>query len=230
MALVKYGGGIIQMSGSIAGTVFAHNASGRYARARSKPVNPSSALQVARRTALSYMSEYWHETLTPAIRTGWATYANGVSMKNRLGEPTKLSAFNHFLRVNCFRYSINQPITPNAPTILSLPDTDPIFAITASVATQLISVAYDITLPWTLLAGSAMGVFQGRPQIATRNFFKGPYQFGSAIVTPFTTPKTFTAPMLLVLGQRLWCYARVSTGALDSRLSQPFSDDCIVGA
>lgn len=230
MALVKYGGGLVGMSGSIAGTTFARNAVSSYARARTKPINPSSALQVARRTAMSYMAEYWHETLTPIQRTGWATYANALSMKNRLGELIKLSGFNHFMRVNTFRYAIAQPITPAPPTALSLPDKDPTFTIAASAGSQLISVSYDITLPWKDVAGSAMGVFMGRPQIVTRNFFKGPWQFGYAIATPFTTPKTFTAPMLLVLGQRIWCYARISTGALDSRLSEQFSDDCIVAA
>lgn len=230
MSLVKYGGGVVQMSGSIAGTTFARNSSGNYARAKTKPVNPATSLQVARRTALSYLTEYWRETLSPANRTGWATYANGVTMKNRLGETIKLSGFNHFCRVNAYRYAINQSITPNAPSVLALPDKDPTFTVTASVASQLISVAYDIAMPWTLVAGSAMGVFMGRPQNATRNFFKGPHQFGTAIVTPFTTPKTFAAPMLLVLGQRIWCNARVSTGALDSRLSEIFSDDCIVAA
>ena len=41
MALVKYGGGIIQMSGSMAGNTFARNRYGNYMRARTKPVNPN---------------------------------------------------------------------------------------------------------------------------------------------------------------------------------------------
>ncbi|GAH28464.1 unnamed protein product, partial [marine sediment metagenome] len=38
MALVKYGAGIIQMSGSIAGDVHARNRFGNYIRPRTKPV------------------------------------------------------------------------------------------------------------------------------------------------------------------------------------------------
>ncbi|GAI01350.1 unnamed protein product, partial [marine sediment metagenome] len=45
MALIKYGGGIVQISGSIAGTVFARNKMGNYARPRTKPVNPRTARQ-----------------------------------------------------------------------------------------------------------------------------------------------------------------------------------------
>ncbi|GAI58374.1 unnamed protein product, partial [marine sediment metagenome] len=39
MALVKYGGGITQMSGSIAGNTFARNRYGNYVRSRTKPIN-----------------------------------------------------------------------------------------------------------------------------------------------------------------------------------------------
>lgn len=230
MSLVKFGAGVVQMSGSIAGTCFARNSAGNYARARTKPVNPSSSLQVARRTTMAYWTEYWHETLSAANRTGWASYASYVSMKNRLGESIKLSGFNHFVRVNTFRHTIGQSACPNAPTVLSLPDQDPSFAITASVATQLITVAFNDTLPWGDIVASAMGVFMGRPQLVTRNFFKGPWQYGGSIAGNAVSPQTFAAPMLLVLGQRIWCYARIATGPTDSRLSEKFTDDCIVAA
>ncbi|GAH13494.1 unnamed protein product, partial [marine sediment metagenome] len=46
MSLVKYGGGIVQMSGSIAGNTFARNRYGNYVRARTKPINPNSDRQV----------------------------------------------------------------------------------------------------------------------------------------------------------------------------------------
>jgi len=230
MALVKYGGGLVQMSGSIAGTTFARNTSGNYARARTTPVNPVSSLQVARRTTLAYWAEYWHETLSAANRTGWATYANAVTMKNRLSDSIKLSGFNHFIRVNTFRKCIGQSACPNAPTVLSLPDQDPSFSISASVATQLITVTFDDTLPWGDIVASAMGVFMGRPQLATRNFFRGPYQYAGSIPGNGVSPLTVAAPMLLVLGQHLWCRARIATGPTDSRLSNPFTDDCIVTA
>jgi len=230
MALVRFGGGVIQMAGSISGTTFARNSSGNYARARTSPVNPRSALQTARRTTMAYWTEYWHETLSAANRTAWATYAAAVNMKNRLGETIKISGFNHFVRVNTFRATIGQSACPNAPTVLSLPDQDPTFAISASVATQLISVVWDDTLPWGDIAASAMGVFMGRPQLPTRNFFRGPWNYGGSIAGNGVSPATFTAPFTLVLGQRIWCYARIATGPTDSRLSSMFTDDCIVAA
>lgn len=230
MALVKFGGGVTQMSGSIGGTAFARNASGNYARARTKAVNPSSSLQVARRTALAYWTEYWHETATAPQRTAWATYANAVVMKNRLGESTKLSGFNHFVRVNTIRTLTALTITPDGPATLTLPEIDPTFAIAGSAASQLLSITYDITLPWHAVVGSGMAIFLGRPQVATRNFFKGPWQYAGKIVIADTSPKTIASPFTLVLGQKIWAYARVTTGPLDSRLSEKFSADAIVAA
>jgi len=45
-----------------------------------------------------------------------------------------------------------------------------------------------------------------------------------------TSPKTIAAPFTLILGQKIWCYARISEGALGSRCSNKFGDDAIVAA
>lgn len=230
MSLVKYGGGVVQMSGSIAGTTFARNASGNYARAKTKPINPSSALQVSRRTLMAYLTEYWHETCTATQRTAWATYANAVAMKNRLGESIKISGFNHFCRSNAVHMTMGLAITPEGPATLTLPEIDPLFAIAGSVATQLLSITYDATLPWHSVVGSGLAIFMGRPQVVTRNFFKGPWNYAGKIVIADTSPKTIPAPFTLVLGQKIWCYARISEGALGSRCSNKYSDDAIVAA
>ncbi len=97
MALIKFGGGVVQMAGSIAGNVFARNRYGNYARARTKPVNPNSARQVVIRAAIAYLTQHWNGTLTPAERTAWNSYAAAVTMKNRLGENINLTGFNHFI-------------------------------------------------------------------------------------------------------------------------------------
>jgi len=64
MALIKFGAGIVQMSGSIAGDVHARNRFGNYVRPRTKPVNPHSIRQEAARAVVSYLAEYWHGNLT----------------------------------------------------------------------------------------------------------------------------------------------------------------------
>jgi len=228
MASVKYGGGIVQMSGSIAGSVFARNRFGNYARPRTKPVNPSSTRQVFIRTALSYLTVYWNETLPAAQRTAWNTYAAAIAMKNRLGETIYLTGFNHFLRSNIVRLQLGQNLVPLGPTILSLPDKDPTFAIAGYADTQLISVTWDTELPWGDIAASVMGFWQGQPQLITRNFFNGPWRMGGSVPGNGASPTTFTAPFTLVTGQKVWCYARISTGPTDSRLSEAFTAVCTV--
>jgi hypothetical protein len=228
MALVKYGGGVVQMSGSIAGTTFARNSSGNYARARTKPVNPSSSLQVKRRTVMAYLSEYWHEVLTSTQRTAWATYANAVTMNNRLGESIKLSGFNHFIRTNAIQLEASSPIYPNGPTVLSLPSKDPTFAITASVATQKLTLTLDTGLWWWNHAGGNVVVNMGRPQIVTRNFFRGPWQYAGLIVAGHAPPQEMTAPMTLILGQKIWCFAHIYNG--DGTTSQPMRASATVAA
>ncbi|GAI21240.1 unnamed protein product, partial [marine sediment metagenome] len=99
-ALAKYGGGIVQISGSVAGNVHARNRFGNYIRPRTKPVNPHSVRQEAARAILSYLAEYWHGHMDQDQRDAWDIYATAVAMTNRLGETIHLTGFNHFIRTN----------------------------------------------------------------------------------------------------------------------------------
>jgi hypothetical protein len=231
MALLKYGGGIVGMSGSIAGNTFARNRYGNYSRTRTKPVNAKSSGQVLIRSIMSYLAEAWHEQLSASQRTAWATYANAISMKNRLGEAIKLSGFNMFIRSNAMRLQWVQPLVKPGPTTLSLPPTDPLFAITAAASTQLISVTFDNTMDWANAQNNFMCTYMGRPQLLTRNFFGGPWKLNGGkqgSTPPPTSPFTFTATFTLIAGQRIWVYARISM--VDGRLSTKFQDDVIVSA
>lgn len=229
MALVKYGGGIVQMSGSIAGTTHARNRFGNYARARTKPINPNSALQVAIRSSLAYLTQYWHDTLEAADRIGWATYAAAIAMKNRLGEVTYLTGFNHFLRSNIIRQVLGLTIIDAGPTTLSLPDKDSTFAIQCTEDDQFISVTFNNALAWAIAVGGYMVVYQGVPQLVTRNYFGGPWRYTGKIdgaVVPPTSPADLTAAMTLVEGQKVWAYARIID--VEGRISEPFYANSIV--
>ncbi len=83
MALVKYGGGIVQMSGSIGGDTFARNRYGNYVRARTKPVNPNTTLQQAVRASMSFLTNRWAQTLDAAQRTAWNPYAQNEAMQKK---------------------------------------------------------------------------------------------------------------------------------------------------
>jgi len=124
MALVKFGGGITQMSGSVGGTTFARNRYGNYARAKTKPVNPNTAAQAAIRSALSELTVLWSQTLSAAQRTAWNLYGASVAMKNRLGETTYLTGFNHYIRSNVMRNRVGLGVVNDGPVIFELPAAD----------------------------------------------------------------------------------------------------------
>jgi hypothetical protein len=231
MALVKYGGGIVQMSGSIAGNVFARNAYGNYVRARTKPANPSSTRQQAVRATIAYLTEYWFQTLEAAERAAWEAYAAAVMVKNRLGESVHISGFNHFVRSNALLHRDGKTIVDSGPTELSIPDQDVTFAIAISEATQEISVTFDDTLGWAGEVGGYLFIFMGTPQPITRNFFGGPWRFGDTVdgaAIPPTSPAIVACPFYATAGQKVWAYARIARA--DGRVSEPFRGDCVCAA
>jgi len=224
MALIKYGAGIIEMAGSIAGTVFARNRYGKYARARSKPTNPNTPGQQQVRAAIAWLTDHWSSTLTPDQRTAWQLYADSLNMLNRLGEVMHLSGFNHFCRSNAIPKRNADTVVVAGPTIFEIPEHDPTFAFTASEATQKISVTFDAEAAWANETDGHLYVFAGKPMNAQRNFFAGPWRFAAAIdgddTTPPTSPSEVDSPWVISEGQALWIYARISRA--DGRLSEPF--------
>ena len=232
MALVKFGGGVVQMSGSIAGDTFARNRYGNYVRARTKPTNPNTARQVAVRSAMAFLTDRWAQTLTIVQRTAWNLYGSSVTMKNRLGENTFLTGFNHYIRSNMIRKQTTSTLIDDGPVIFELPAKDPTFAITASEATQDISYTFDVAMDWATEDGAFMFLFSGQPQNAQRNFFGGPWRITARLVGvdpgPLVSPTDAESEYAIAELQHIWCYGRISRA--DGRLSEPFRGDIAVGA
>jgi hypothetical protein len=231
MALVKFGGGITAMSGSIAGNTFARNATSYYVRARTKPVNPNTTYQVAMRTYVKYLTQRWRDTLTPTQRLTWQAYANGVSMKNKLGEVIHLSGFNMYIRYNSVRLQAQNSKADSCLGPPALIEGDPTFAVAASVVAGKLSITWDDTLPWGDIAASIECIWQGTPQNATRNYFSGPWRYagswpGNSVTKPYLMDPAFP----LVAGQKIWIYGRIATGPLDGRLSEPMIASCTITA
>lgn len=227
MALVKYGGGIVQMSGSIAGSVFARNKSGNYARPRTKPVNPKSTRQEAARAIVSYLAEYWHTELTAVQRNLWEVYAAAIAMNNKLGETIHLSGFNMFIRSNAAQKTMGETELAAAPTILSLPEKDPdLVCSEESIASQTFTFTCD-TSGWVANGDPKFGIMihQGKPQLASVNNYHGPWRYMDFIDSTEGAAGTATlaAAFAFALGQKVWFRARVITDSL--RLSEPWQVD-----
>lgn len=230
--LVKYGGGILGASGSIGGQTHARNRFGNYVRARTKPVNPNTSRQQAVRNAMIALTGRWSSTLTALQRSQWNVYANAIAWQNKLGETVKLTGFNHYIRSNAALDAAGIVPQDDGPAILSLPDGDALFAVTASEATQLLSVTFDDQLPWVDEDDGAMLVSMGIPQNVTRDFFNGPWRIaatiaGSSTVAP-TTPETMTAPYAIQEGQLVYVRARIIRA--DGRVSQFFRNSALIAA
>lgn len=230
MALIRFGAGVVQMSGSIAGTTHARNRFGNYTRARTKPVNPNSTLQALQRATLSYLVERWNNTLTAAQRIAWNSYAAAIAMKNRLGETVYLTGFNHYVRSNSILKRLALTVVDDGPEEIALPEKDPTFTISISAATQNIAMTIDNTLEWGNETGGYLFVFEGVPQLHTRNFFGGPWRYSGKVDGKDGQPPTgnpiISSVFTGIEGQKVWAYARIIRK--DGRLSEPFYASCIV--
>lgn len=230
--LVKFGAGIIEARGSIAGMTFSRNKSGAYARARVKPVNPNTARQDQVRAALALLTARWSQTLTIAQRTAWNLYASSVSMMNGLGEAIHLSGFNHYIRSNSFRATYAKTPVDDGPVIFELPAQDPTFDISGGEVAQQLTVSFDDTMDWDNETGGFLVYYQGAPQNAQRNYFNGPWRLLSytagADGAPVASPVVEANVFAVAEGQRQWAYARILRA--DGRISESFRADCVIGA
>lgn len=224
-ALIQYGGGITGVSGSIAGTVFSHNRFGAYARPRTKPVNPHSARQEQIRADLSYLAEYWHGDLSAAQRATWKVYADAVVMKNRIGANIHLTGYNHFMRTNGAMLNAGLPIDISAPNTLSLPEKDnELVCSEEGVAAQTFDFTCNVD-NWGALVDEKQGImiYQGLPQLVSRNFFAGPWRYMDYIdgtEGPLGTG-TYAAVYPFGVGMKVWFAARLCTN--NGRLTEPWT-------
>lgn len=230
--LVKWGAGIVDGRGSIGGTTFSRNASGAIARARVKPVNPNTARQVEVRSAMAFLTTRWSQTLTAVQRTAWNLYGSSVTMKNKLGEAIFNSGQNHYIRSNLIAKMVGYPLIDVGPVVFELPAKDPSFAVTASEATQVLTLAYDDTMIWATEDAAYLYFFQGKPQNPQRNYFSSPWRLLGSVagVDPGgpVEPHAGAAVFAIAELQRQWVYARIQRA--DGRISEPFEADAFVAA
>lgn len=229
MALVKYGGGIIQMSGSIAGNTHARNATSNYIRARTKPINPNTPGQQRVRTVLAELTERWYTTLSVLQRTNWGVYAKDTAMTNKLGETIYLSGFNHYIRSNSIRLQMAKTLIDEAPAAHTVANQDTTVYVRFGETSDKFVVYFNTNLPWVTENNAHMFVQQGLPQNPTRNFFAGPWyelsQIDGIAEDGPTSPQSLPLHWRVFEGQKMWGQFRISRA--DGRLSQPWIADYV---
>lgn len=231
MALVKYGPNVVQMSGSVAGTVYARNRFGNYTRPRTKPVNPKSPRQTGIRTILMFLAEQYRESpMTDAKREAWDTYAASFNWNNRLGEQVTLTGFNAFIMGNAALLDVGATFVDAGPAALGLPPGDPNMVVSnVSEAAQKFDLAFDDGFDWCKEDDAYLIMKQGKPQSASRNFFGGPWRRCAFIEGNTAVPTTSPALALpnigftITEGQKIWWEARIVRA--DGRISTAFRCD-----
>lgn len=127
MALLKFAPEILGIRGSAAGATFSANKSGPYMKRFAAPVNPSTAAQQTRRTAIANIAATWR-TLSSGQRTDWDDFAADPPETDYdpWGEARALSGAQWFNRINARLFSagaaaVEDPpaSTPATPVTLS---------------------------------------------------------------------------------------------------------------
>lgn len=184
-----------QISGSIGGMTGAHNQGGLYLRARSIPVNPQSAQQIAVRNGMTLAMQAWSQTLTDTQRLAWDQYADGSPLVNSLGDQIKVSGVNMFVR---------SYVPANQAGITPPEDAPPIYGLPAFTAPTLAGNIGDVDVTfggddiWVSSDNGYMLVYLSRPVAPSIKYFKGPYRYAGKIAgnstTPPTSPATIPSP------------------------------------
>ena len=229
--LVKFGGGVIDARGSIAGNVFSRNRYGNYVRARTTPINPQSGRQSAIRTIVSYVTTLWLGLLTQAQRDAWNVFASNVPTTNKLGESIFLSGFNQFVKSNIVAVNLGLAPVSAGPVIFTLPGEDTDFTAALDAGTGKISVGFDPLRDWVDEDDGALVVQAGIPVNASVQFFGGPWRHaghvqGNLALPPTSPDATIDIPFAVADDQKVFVRAKILRA--DGRVSDWFRVSAIV--
>ncbi len=221
---------VTQVSGSVGGTTYAHNAGGIYMRARAIPVNPNSAYQLLARDALTQLVTAWTETLTATQRAGWELYASNVPTTNALGDTRFISGQNWYVAANQPRLAAASKLAVSIGRI----DTAPVIfdrsllttpsAVVLDVSSNNLTFAFTNTDTWAGAVGGDLFIYQGRPMNGARKFFRGPWRLvgrvagaASPPASPATIATITTTGFTFAVGQT--CYIAFQATTADGRLT-----------
>ena len=190
MALIRFGGGVVDARGSVAGNTFTRSKAGAVLRCRRKPINPKSATQLRSRAYATQCTQAWSGTLTAAQRAAWDAYAVNTSWTNKLGESINIGGLAAFLRLNCLLLLAGEALRPAAPTAYGHAAA-PIFVITAADEGVFVSLAEPSSGFAKAVDGTFLLLFQGDQQPAGRGAAPRGMQYLETIAGDSGTPETF---------------------------------------
>lgn len=124
MAKVKYGGGIQDIRGSIAGQVHSRNTFGNYIRQKVSPVQPRTSRQLEIRTLFSELSRRYSYQLTDAQQEAWRQAAASAPVRDVFGDSITLTGINLYARLNSLRLLQGLAPLDDPPPVEEVPGLD----------------------------------------------------------------------------------------------------------
>lgn len=99
MAIIRTGGIVGQISGSIAGVTYSRNRGGAYVRNRAIPTKSTTFYAEQAKQRLGDISKLWG-ALTAAEQQAWKIWAEVNPVTNKLGDQIKLSGHQAYVQLN----------------------------------------------------------------------------------------------------------------------------------
>lgn len=124
MAKVKYGGGVQDVRGSIAGQVHSRNTYGNYIRQKVSPVQPRSARQLEIRNLFAELSRRYSNTLTDEQQEAWRQAAASTPVRDVFGDSISLTGINLYARLNSLRLLQGLEPLDDPPPVEEVPSLD----------------------------------------------------------------------------------------------------------
>ena len=121
MALALYGNGIIELRGTVGGTVYSRGRGGATLRAKTSPTQWRSNARQVSKGKLSAISGNWSTQLSDADRAGWNSFALVTPSTNVYGQTTYLSGHQWYCRCNINLYSAGAAAITTAPASATVP-------------------------------------------------------------------------------------------------------------
>jgi len=162
-------------SGSVNGATYSRNRFGAYVRARANPVNPNTTRQSEARARFAVAIQEW-SALTQPQRDVWIDYANAVPGLNRVGDTVTLTGQNMFVRCNTMRALHGEAYVTAGPTTFNRGN--PASSVTDYELDAGV-FATSVGIEGGASAAGDLSIFFGRPQNASRKFYKSPWQYAA---------------------------------------------------
>ncbi len=117
MAKAKYGGGIQDIRGSIAGQVHSRNTFGNYVRQKVSPVQPRTSRQLEVRALFAELARRYSNVLADAQQEAWRQAAASTPVRDVFGDSITLTGINLYTRLNSLRALMGQPPLDDPPPV-----------------------------------------------------------------------------------------------------------------